>query len=102
LIDEATFLRVNPEVKRELVPGEELLSANFTFVGRNHEIARIGDDARLGRLLAGRSEKNEIILNILGINRIEKEHFVADHEIVAFVKQEFASNFAKTSLNVTD
>jgi hypothetical protein len=48
---------VNPEVKRELVPGEELLSANFTFVGRNHQIARIGDDARLGRLLAGRPEK---------------------------------------------
>ena len=57
LIDEAKFLRVNPEVKRELVPGEELLSANFTFVGRNHEIARIGDDARLGRLLARRPEK---------------------------------------------
>jgi hypothetical protein len=51
------FLRVNPEVKRELVPGEELLSANFTFVGRSHEIARIGDDDRLGRLLARRPEK---------------------------------------------
>jgi hypothetical protein len=86
------FLRVNPEVKRELVPGEELLSANFTFVGRNHEIARIGDDARLGRLLAGRSEKK---INILGINLIKKERLVTDHEIVAFVKQEFASIFSR-------